>query len=164
MSLRQWAAWVAIATTLAVCTTASAEKRPYVPRWQGPYEGPVEEDNRDILGLAFLGSGVVATGFGLYFLDATSSVRCHPASATEGGNNGTPERTVCEETGGDRIELGAGLLIGGVFLAGFGVYLFASSIPAPMGLDGGDAPELIRMEVVVAPAPGGAVVVGDVRF
>ena len=146
---------VVMCALVMTTTAAAAQKRPYVPRWQGPYEGP--GDDRELVGLGLLGGGAVASGFGLYFLESGGGVVCR-----EPRDDGP---TVCEQGAGSRVELGAGLLIGGVFLAGFGVYLIASSLPDPVGLDGGDGePEHIRVGLGVAPAGAGALVVGDVRF
>mgnify|MGYP006928172730 CR=1 FL=1 len=148
---------VTVVALLSLTTTAFAQGRPYVPRWQGPAEPTGNGDSWELIGLAFLGSGAVASGVGLYLLESGGTVVCHDTR-----DDGP---AVCEEQTGDRIELGAGLLIGGVFLAGFGVYLVASSLPDPVGLDGPVGQEdLIHVGLGIAPTRAGAVVVGDVRF
>ena len=130
----------------------AADRVPVVPRFQGPYSAAGFDPGQELWGIALVITGSIAGGLGLFALER-SELSC------EGGR-------CVEMTSGDP-ELGTGLLVGGIFIAGVGLYLIATA--------GDDAPTIVvdrlmgellgAFELVdVVPVEGGGVVSSRVVF
>jgi hypothetical protein len=78
------------------------DARPYVPRYQGPYEPSGASSGQTALGLSLLGAGALSGGLGLLWLE---------------GDQDQPRG----------VQVGATLLVTGVFLGGLGFYTLAPS-------------------------------------
>ncbi len=102
-----------------------ADGQPWVPRYQGPYAPQRFNPAQELWGLALIGTGAVIGGLGLYTLEGDGA-----PCAAGGCADAEPY---------DAPQLGAGLLIGGVFLAGVGLYLVFTT-PAPPRIVGLPSP------------------------
>lgn len=129
--------WPAPATAQPPSWAPSADARPYVPRYQGPYEP--EPQGQYTLGLSLMGAGAVSGGVGLLLLETS-----HEDSAN--------------------VPLGTGLLVSGVFLGGFGFYtLISTSLPSRTVITD-RATEPPAWSVGVLPTQGGAMLGSAHRF
>lgn len=107
----------------------AADKRPYVPRYQGPYNSlePSASDWELLWGFSLLGTGALLGGLGFYALETHNDV-CDSADGSCGSGRG---------------RIGGALLLSGVLLSGVGVYLVAISQPM--------APRTILLEPLASP-------------
>ncbi len=132
--------------------------RTVVPEFSGPYSpNSIINPTRRAWGFGLVGAGAITGGLGLYWLETSSVDGCV-------GNNDA----LCEARNTDRIQLGAGLLIGGVFLSGVGRYLLVSDslsnrtlITTPIRAPRQSGPS---WHLDIGPTPGGAMLRSGVEF
>ena len=127
-----------------------ADKKPTIPRYQGPYAPGGDDDAlQEVWGFALAGSGAVLGGLGFYALDTNTTEVCTGSGA---------DRTCAEHDRG-RTQIGATLLISGIFLTGVGVYLVANADSQPRIIILDDlSPESSFGQITVDPVDGGGIV------
>lgn len=134
---------------------AVQKSSPFVPRLQGPGEDAVMNSGRHAWGVSMLGAGGLASGAGLLLLRANAPDDC--------------TRSGCQEQNNARLNLGAGLLLSGVFVGGLGLYIMVSEsrsagpriiTTTPLRARG----DAILWRVGLEPAPGGALIQSRVDF
>jgi len=134
----------------------AVDKKPTIPRYQGPYSPGGDNDAlQEIWGFALAGSGAVVSGLGFYALDTNTTEVCM----------GTGEDRTCTQRDRGRTQIGATLLISGIFLTGVGVYLVANADPQPRIIILDDlSPSSSFDQITVDPVEGGGVVTSRFSF
>lgn len=113
---------------------------------------------RHAWGVAMLGAGGLAAGTGLLLLRANAPDDC--------------TRSGCQEQDNARLNLGAGLLLGGVFTGGLGLYILVSEsrhtrpriiTTTPLRGQRSES-DATQWRVGLEPTPGGALIQSRVDF
>ncbi|MEO1269412.1 MAG: hypothetical protein AAFX99_15090 [Myxococcota bacterium] len=136
-----------------ILVSPSADRKTTLPRFQGP-GGNESAFAQELWGFTLVGSGVVLGGLGFFTLDTNTANGCSE----------TDEDCVPYDRG--RTQLGATLLIGGIFLTGVGIYLVANADPQPriIILDDDFSPNASFDNVSFDPVEGGGVVRSQFSF